>query len=898
MSCSSSKGSQGLREIAAWLLVISVFSVQFISIHGQEGSGDYTGYNEFQEEIYSEENNYDEDSRYNGYVSGDDDFATATDVPSSITEDLYTEEITYSEYDTDTQLVTEESRLYPFPTESFFAARDVTTITTRLPYQRPTTPSENEDILQAPDISNNDEVTNLIEEFNIPKSSGVKTISGSKSHITAYQLGGRLQIKRLARLLLPTGLPLEFSLVSTLRMRERTQEDVWNLWDLQARNGVEQFRLRLYGELNSVDVYNAAATGREKVTTFRNVDTLFDGKWHKLSLSVRRNQLTLYVDCQQVGTSAVNIYGTARVDGFSTVGRRIKDDTTANIDIQQFELFADAGRSVEETCCDIPGVDDDRCVDLGEADLGEAILPTSCNCLPGDPGFEGFPGAKGEKGKQGLEGYIGVYGRQGYRGAKGGQGRRGDTGSRGDPGPDGDEGPSGFTGDIGYIGLPGIKGEEGKPGIKGELGLTGPRGEQGETGETGVVGKPGSDGVRGSSGEKGSRGPPGRDGQQGPKGQKGNTGTSGFTGSRGDPGYTGYLGIPGGQGEQGLKGTKGLSGAAGMPGIHGKDGKIGVPGREGETGVLGLKGDKGDQGPQGPPGIEGMMGPKGAKGDPGVHGDPGPQGLIGPKGSKGETGDDGVKGDKGKLGSKGNHGITGDTGDTGDKGSKGKRGPAGPIGQQGRIGTPGSPGPRGYPGPLGENGERGPLGSPGLPGPQGPDMPDQLVYELCRKVVIEQTSQYAAGIRGKCTSACPTANVQLIGPPGPPGAPGKLGKKGKTGTAGSNGKRGPRGPVGLPGQKGLLGEQGNKGDKGERGDTGIGRPGQDGIQGPTGYLGYPGVAKDGMPGPRGPPGYNGPIGQQGLAGPPGVPGFCEARDCSINAPTLLNEQGLTNARLD
>lgn len=59
-------------------------------------------------------------------------------------------------------------------------------------------------------------------------------------------------------------------------------------------------------------------------------------------------------------------------------------------------------------------------------------------------------------------------------------------------------------------------------------------------------------------------------------------------------------------------------------------------------------------------------------------------------------------------------------------------------------------------------------------------MPDNLVYELCRKVVIEATSNYAASIRGKCTSACPTANASLIGPPGPPGVSGKVGKKVRT----------------------------------------------------------------------------------------------------------------------
>lgn len=59
-----------------------------------------------------------------------------------------------------------------------------------------------------------------------------------------------------------------------------------------------------------------------------------------------------------------------------------------------------------------------------------------------------------------------------------------------------------------------------------------------------------------------------------------------------------------------------------------------------------------------------------------------------------------------------------------------------------------------------------------------------------------------------------------------------------------------------------------------------------------GYPGYPGVAKDGIAGPQGPPGYTGPQGQQGLPGQAGVPGFCEARDCGISAPSMLGEQGL------
>ncbi|XP_075444665.1 uncharacterized protein LOC142488177 [Ascaphus truei] len=882
MAPSSAKGSRGERNITGtWLFGSILLAVSFIHVYGQEHSGVDDG---FQEEIHSEVHEYGS-TPYDGYASGDDYLVTATDVPLSTNapEGYYPDEVTFSGYYPDTQLVTEEPSHYPTPTESYFAARDVTTITARFPIHRP-----REDTVPEPGLSYHEEETNLLEEFRVASASGVKIIPGSQTLLKAYQLGAGVQVRRQSRLIFPSGLPQEFSLVSTLRMREKTPDEVWNLFELEARNGAEQFRLRLYGEINAVDVYNVAASDREKVTTFENVERLFDGGWHKLSLSVRRNQLTLYVDCQQVGTSPVNLYGSIKADGFSTLARRIKDDATANVDIQQLVLLADAGMAGRENCCEMPGV----C-----ADLGQIATPTSCNCLPGDPGFRGFPGAKGEKGIDGVKGYLGVHGRQGYRGGKGAQGRGGDTGTRGDPGPDGSEGPSGYPGEIGPIGLPGGKGEQGIPGRKGELGLQGPQGEPGLKGELGYVGKVGSDGVDGPLGDKGSRGPAGKDGPQGPKGQKGGAGTPGHHGSRGEQGYMGYPGITGDQGEQGVKGMEGYFGLQGSHGTPGKDGSLGVPGRGGEIGTTGLKGDKGDPGLQGPPGIQGTVGSKGATGDSGIPGKPGPQGLKGPKGSQGDAGDDGAQGDKGRKGAAGKVGPAGDIGDRGDKGSQGKRGPAGPSGPKGRIGVPGLPGLRGYSGPIGDNGESGPLGPTGLPGPEGAGMPDELVYELCRKVIIEQMSRYAAGIRGKCASACPIANMSLIGPPGPRGATGVFGKKGKPGTAGSIGNRGPRGPVGVPGSKGANGEQAARGEKGQRGDMGTGLPGPDGLQGSRGYPGYPGVAKDGTAGQRGPPGYSGPPGQQGLPGAAGVPGFCEARDCGINAPSMLNEQGLLTKKL-
>ncbi|CAM4525900.1 unnamed protein product [Caretta caretta] len=112
-------------------------------------------------------------------------------------------------------------------------------------------------------------------------------------------------------------------------MREDTSEVVWDLWEVTDREGADQFRLRLYGESYAVDIYNAAgaATGSE-VTTFENLEKIFDGAWHKLALHARKHHITLYVDCQQVGTAPVTHDGAIRTDGDSVLAKRVKDDVT------------------------------------------------------------------------------------------------------------------------------------------------------------------------------------------------------------------------------------------------------------------------------------------------------------------------------------------------------------------------------------------------------------------------------------------------------------------------------------------------------------------------------------------------------------------------------------------
>nr|XP_033788706.1 collagen alpha-1(IX) chain-like [Geotrypetes seraphini] len=688
---------------------------------------------------------------YYGYQSGDNYLITLTSNPYATEnpEGYYPVEPTSSGYYPGTKLIPEEAFPYPVPTESYIEAQDVTTVIPKVLNEA--SPNLDEDLFPVPEISHHSEVIDLLKELRISSTSEVNVISGSKSDLTAYELGPRVQILRETRFVTPYGLPEEFSLVSTFRMGRETLEKSWNLLEVKDRNGTEQFRLRLYGEMNAVEVYNEAASGDEKITTFENVEKLFDGAWHKLSLSARRNQLALYVDCQLAGTAPSSLDGSIKTDGVSILAKNAKDNSTSRVDMQQLEFSADPFWAAEEACCELP----DLCGNLG---LLENLI--DCNCSPGDPGFAGFDDAKG------------------FQGAKGKQG------------------------------------------------------------------------------------------------------------SQGQPGLQGYPGIPGDTGVQGNKGEEGPSGIPGIDGQSGEDGPLGVPGIEGQIGLMGPKGDKGDRGPRGPAGRAGSMGSKGGMGDSGLPGNQGSRGLAGPKGSQGNTGDDGLKGDTGWKGNVGKVGAKGDEGDAGDKGSQGACGSAGSSGPKGRRGIPGLPGSRGFPGPRGEVGNAGPPGLKGLHGPEGSGMPDELIYELCHKVVTEQMTLYAAGIRQKCASACPTANGTLIGPPGPCGAPGVEGEKGKPGLAGMQGQPGPRGPVGVPGPKGGIGEKGDRGQKGEKGGKGVGLPGPDGYQGPRGFPGHAVVTKDGLPGPQGPPGYSGPMGRPGMPGPAGVRGYCEAGDCSIHAASL------------
>ncbi|KAK9405139.1 collagen alpha-2XI chain-like [Crotalus adamanteus] len=229
----------------------------------------------------------------------------------------------------------------------------------------------------------------------------------------------------------------------------------------------------------------------------------------------------------------------------------------------------------------------------------------------------------------------------------------------------------------------------------------------------------------------------------------------------------------------------------------------------------------------------------------------------------------------------------------------GRPGPEGPQGMSGPPGVPGTPGPPGDPGERGPPGRPGFAGSDGRPGPPGTSM--MLPFRF--GVPGGQKGPVAMAQEAQAQAYLQQARLSLRGPPGPMGYTGRSGPMGQAGSPGVKGEpgdfglQGPRGQQGLTGAPGKPGRRGRAGADGARGMPGVpglkgdrGFDGLPGLPGDKGYRGDPGAqgvagppgedgerGDDGEIGPRGLPGESGPRGLLGPKGPPGIPGPQGAR---------------------
>ncbi|XP_019731161.1 collagen alpha-1(XVI) chain-like [Hippocampus comes] len=541
----------------------------------------------------------------------------------------------------------------------------------------------------------------LVRRFSLLKNQDVKKIRNPRGPVILRL--GKTPLIRPTDEVFPDGLPEEFTLIFTLTLKKAALRDTTYLLQISDEQGYPQLSVDLNGQDGTLSLRARRADVPDDLVScvFANeaVETLLDLRWHKVALSVRRDSVSLLVDCNPMETQPLEPRGAMSTDGHTLLAIRATDAGPVQMDVQQVALYCDPSLADQETCCEIPGA---RCPPdasksrraaendldntfsqeiLSSKDLSQKLINLArvsgikgekgnrgddCSGIHSSPCAAGTKGEKGEKGDMALpanwgeavafkelKGQKGDIGPQGLTGTPGKDGR---AGSICVVGPKGQKGTSGFVGPEGLAGEPGLPGPPGPPGV-GKPGPAGPPGQPG--GAKGDMGEPGPQGADGFPGDPGPRGPAGHKGEKGDPCEVcpalpddvGNTvALQGMRGSKGEPGLPGI----------GERGPPGLQGVAGTGGQKGEAGSDGVKGEKGEpcsvcptlselapnlgTQTLQVKGQKGEQG------HAGNVGPPGPRGEKGNSGRRGADGKPGKLGAKGSAGKDGVKGEKGEIG--------------------------------------------------------------------------------------------------------------------------------------------------------------------------------------------------------------------------------------------------------
>lgn len=309
--------------------------------------------------------------------------------------------------------------------------------------------SENEISSICPDIRiGEDDLPgfDLIRKFRLDDSEttfpGVKVVRGSNRMQKAYRLSKRSNLTLPTRAIFPLGIPEEFSFVSTFRKRNG-RKDPWSLIRITDLARRTQFAVVINPRKKELEMSTLNLDGRVQVARFTDVD-LDDKDWHKIDLSVLRDRVTLYVDCEPETTQPLAFRRPIDVNGDIMIAK-FDDSKPVLAELQWMIMRCDPTRSERETCNELPA-----------RKRNTTVCPVCPAGPPGADGVQGPPGPPGSPGERGSQGWPGI------------PGARGETGAPGTPGRPGAAGPPGRLGPQGSKGSPGAKGEPGTSGIVGK----------------------------------------------------------------------------------------------------------------------------------------------------------------------------------------------------------------------------------------------------------------------------------------------------------------------------------------------------------------------------------------------------------------------------------------------
>uniref|UniRef100_H2UVH9 Thrombospondin-like N-terminal domain-containing protein n=1 Tax=Takifugu rubripes TaxID=31033 RepID=H2UVH9_TAKRU len=275
--------------------------------------------------------------------------------------------------------------------------------------------------------------------------------------LPSFRLGSSPLIKP-TRSIFPSGLPVEYSIVTIMRVRRTTKKERWYLWQIFDQSGISQLSIVVDGGQKNVEFSYQSLLKNTLRYTFRSRDlhALFDRLWHKLSISVQSNIVSIYMDCKLVERRLIDERGGVDPGGRTVIATRVENGRPVDIEMKQFLIYCDPYVAGMENCCELrePKCEVNKTFNGTPPPTVTAQLPQMLS-QPASPPLDRCC-CPAEKGVPGLPGGVGPAGPKGDKGETGEVGGRGNPGQKGEFGSGGQKGIDGEKGDAGQPGTPGL----------------------------------------------------------------------------------------------------------------------------------------------------------------------------------------------------------------------------------------------------------------------------------------------------------------------------------------------------------------------------------------------------------------------------------------------------------
>lgn len=139
----------------------------------------------------------------------------------------------------------------------------------------------------------------LIRQFHLSESKEQHELtSGSVISQQAYRLHSESNLTRYTFEAFPYGIPYHFWFESTFRVRYQPQQE-WYLLHVTNSHEVTQISLTMDSSQQWIGIGLPDVNGNVQRVFFRS-SNLFDVSWHKILVSVVRDQVQMWIDCEQV----------------------------------------------------------------------------------------------------------------------------------------------------------------------------------------------------------------------------------------------------------------------------------------------------------------------------------------------------------------------------------------------------------------------------------------------------------------------------------------------------------------------------------------------------------------------------------------------------------------------